>query len=203
MIMSLKVNYKCQSRWVCIHVGFYVMWYVWSCELRWWASPPQLDLLDLSHCTRVYVRGRRWVRSWSEIYLVWSDTYLQIPTKRSLGLSWLRCRLNLHRNAGTVCGASTMYLDLTSAFKEVKDPDGFCMSPLYTSDRHFSEPRHLAIILSHGLWQCLWYLQWLVKRTFSTSGGYTGVWTVVYGKANSLGRLFDRLLLLYVGVSSY
>ena len=28
----------------------------------------------------------------------------------------LRCWLNLHRNVGTVCGASTTYLDLTSAF---------------------------------------------------------------------------------------
>jgi len=28
MIVSLKVNYKCQSRGMCIHVGFYVMWYV-------------------------------------------------------------------------------------------------------------------------------------------------------------------------------
>jgi hypothetical protein len=42
MIMSLKVNYKCQSGGMCNHVGFYVMWYVRSCELRWWASPPQL-----------------------------------------------------------------------------------------------------------------------------------------------------------------
>ncbi len=129
------------------------MLYVRSLKLRWWASPPQLDLLDLSHCTRVYVRGRRWVGSRSELHLIWSDTYLRIPTERSLDLSWLRCRLNLHRNAGTVCGASTRYLDLTSAFKQAIDPDGVCMSPSYTSDRHFSEPCHLAIVLSHGLWQ--------------------------------------------------
>ena len=56
MIMSLKVNYKCQSGgMMCIHVGFYVIWYVLSCKLRWWASPPQLDL---PHCIRVYIQGR-------------------------------------------------------------------------------------------------------------------------------------------------
>ena len=102
------------------------LWYIWSCELRWWAcSPPQLDLLDLSHRTRVYIRGRGWVSSWSGLCLVWTDTYLQIPTERSLDLSWLRYRLNLRRNAGTVCGVSTTYLDLTSAFffnEDVKDP---------------------------------------------------------------------------------
>ncbi len=126
MIMSLKVNYKCQSWRVCNHIGFYVMWYVRSCKLRWCASPLQLDLLDLSHCTRVYVRGRRWVSSLSGLCLVWSDTCIQIlSTERCLDLSWLRCRLNLHMNAGTVCGASTTYLDLTSAFffnEEAKDP---------------------------------------------------------------------------------
>ena len=59
MIISLKVNYKSQSGGMCNHVGFYVMWYVRSWELRWWASPPQLDLLDLPHLTRVYVQRRR------------------------------------------------------------------------------------------------------------------------------------------------
>jgi hypothetical protein len=99
MIMSLKVNYKCKSGGMYNHVSFYVMWYVWPCKLRWWASP---HLLDLSHCTRVYVQGRRWVSSWSGLCLGWSDTYLQIPTKRSLDLSWLRCRVDLRRNVGTV-----------------------------------------------------------------------------------------------------
>ncbi len=158
MIMSLKVNYKCQSGRMCNHVGFYVMWYVRSCKLRRWASPLQLDLLDLSHRTRVYVRGRCWVCSQSGLCLVWSDTCLQIPTERSLDLSWLRWWLNLHRNAGTVCGASTMYLDLTSAFffnEEAKDPMVSVCHRRTTIDRHFSKLRHLAIILSHGLWQCL------------------------------------------------
>jgi len=35
MITSLKVNYKCQSGGMYNHVGFYMMWYVRSCELRW------------------------------------------------------------------------------------------------------------------------------------------------------------------------
>ena len=45
MIMSLNVNYKCQSGRKCDRVGFYTIWYVRACKLRWWASPPQLDLL--------------------------------------------------------------------------------------------------------------------------------------------------------------
>ena len=45
MIMSFQVNYKCQSGRKRDRVGFYAIWYVRSCELRWWASPPQLDLL--------------------------------------------------------------------------------------------------------------------------------------------------------------
>jgi len=55
--MSLKVNYKCQSGRKRNRVGFYAIWHVRSCELRWWASPPQLDLLGSfslyqSLCTR-------------------------------------------------------------------------------------------------------------------------------------------------------
>jgi len=45
MIISLKVNYNCQSGRKHERVGFYAIWYAWPCELRWWASPPQLDLL--------------------------------------------------------------------------------------------------------------------------------------------------------------
>ena len=45
MIMSLKVNYKCQSGRKRDPVGFYMIWYVRPIKLRWWASPPQLDLL--------------------------------------------------------------------------------------------------------------------------------------------------------------
>ena len=129
VVKLLKMNYKCQSGGMCVHLRFYMMWYVLSCKLRWWwvvgFSPLQLDLLDLSHCTRVYVWGRRWVSSWSGLCLIWSDTHLQIPTERSLDLSWLGYWLILRRNAGTVCGASTTYLVLTSAFffdEEAKDP---------------------------------------------------------------------------------
>ena len=48
MIMSLKVNNKCQSGRKRDCVGFNTIWYVRSCKLRWWASPPQLDLLGSS-----------------------------------------------------------------------------------------------------------------------------------------------------------
>jgi hypothetical protein len=150
MIYDLKVNYKWQSGGMCIHVGFYMMCYVWSRELRWWASPPQLDLLDLSHRTRVYVQ-ESWVSSRSGLCLLWSDTHLQIPTERSFDLSRLRCPLNLcsmwcvlyHIPGSKIC-----FL----LWWRSKISDVVFLVPSYSSDRHFSKPRQLAIIYNHGLW---------------------------------------------------
>ncbi len=58
----MKNELECRSERICIHVGFYVMYYIWSREVRWWASPPPMDL---SPCTRVYIQGGRWVSNWS------------------------------------------------------------------------------------------------------------------------------------------
>ncbi len=82
----MKSDLECRSKRVCIHVGFYVIQYIRSCEVRWWTSPPQMDL---SPCARVYIQGGRWVSNWSGFWLVWSGTVLQLLIKRSLDLFWL------------------------------------------------------------------------------------------------------------------
>ena len=84
--LGLNLMQECQSRGMCIQVGFYVIWYIWLCEPRWWALPPQMDL---SLCTTVYVQRGCWVSNQSRFWPVWSGTCLQIPTKSSLDLSWL------------------------------------------------------------------------------------------------------------------
>ncbi len=71
---------------MCIHVGFYVIWYIWLFESRWWASPPQMDP---SPWTRDYIQRGRWVSNQSGFWLVWPGTRLQIPTERSLDFSRL------------------------------------------------------------------------------------------------------------------
>ena len=54
----MKSDLECRSERMCIHVGFYMIQYIWSCEVRWWTLPPQMDL---SPCIRVYIRGGCWV----------------------------------------------------------------------------------------------------------------------------------------------
>ena len=50
----MKSDLECWSKRMCIHVGFYVIQYIWSCEVRWWTSPPQMVI---SPRTRVYIQG--------------------------------------------------------------------------------------------------------------------------------------------------
>ena len=44
----MKSDLECRSKRMCIHVGFYVIQYIQLCGVRWWTSPPQMDL---SPCT--------------------------------------------------------------------------------------------------------------------------------------------------------
>ena len=52
------------------------MWYIiWSCELRWWASPPQMDL---SPQPRVCIQGGHWVSNGSRFWSYDTDSYWEI-----------------------------------------------------------------------------------------------------------------------------
>ncbi len=104
--------------------------------------------MDLSPPTRVYVRGGRWVCHLFEFQPVRSDTSLQIPIKRSLDLfrlmwwiSYLGFRYDIvaHQPSAWIC-------HLLNFWKDLEDPGGACLSPLYTSDWLFSELRLLGII---------------------------------------------------------
>ncbi len=136
----MKNELECRSERMCIHMGFYVIQYIWSREVRWWASPPHIDL---SPCTRVYIRGGCWVRSeW--ILPVWSGTVLQIPIKRSLDLfqlSYLGLRYDIvaRQPSAWIC-------PLSNSWKDSEDPGGACLSPLYTRNWLFSKSRLLAIV---------------------------------------------------------
>ncbi len=79
----MKSDLECRSERMCIHVGFYVIQYIQSCEVRWWTSPPQMDF---SPHTRVYIWGGCWVSNRSGFWPIWLGTVLQIPIKRSLDL---------------------------------------------------------------------------------------------------------------------
>jgi hypothetical protein len=68
---------------MCIYVGFYVFRVHAIARKEVSTLTPQMDL---SPCTRVYVRGGRWVSHLFEFQPVQSATNLQIPIKRSLDL---------------------------------------------------------------------------------------------------------------------
>jgi hypothetical protein len=68
---------------MCIHVGFYVIIVHAIARKEVSTLTPQMDL---SPCTRVYVRGDRWVGHLFEFRPVRSATNLQILIKRSLDL---------------------------------------------------------------------------------------------------------------------
>ena len=107
----MKIILECHQRGCCIHVGFYVIQYIRLCELRWWASPPQMNL---SPCTRVYIQGSFWVDKQSGFWPVQSGTCLQIPIERSLDLSQLMCWLSYIGMPVWYHVASAICLDLPS-----------------------------------------------------------------------------------------
>ncbi len=59
----MKNELECWSERMYIHVGFYVIQYIQLWEVRWWTSPPQMDL---SPRARVYIQVGRWVSDRSE-----------------------------------------------------------------------------------------------------------------------------------------
>ena len=136
----MKNELECRSERMCIHVGFYGIQYIWSCEVRWWTLPPQMDL---SPRTRVYIQGGRWVSNRSGFCPVWSVTVLQIPIRRSLDLfrlmrwiSYLGFRYDIvaRQPSARIC-------HLLNLWKDLKDRGGVCLSPWYTSNWLFSESR--------------------------------------------------------------
>ncbi len=136
----MKNELECRSERMCIHVGFYVIQHIWSCEVRWWTSPPQMDR---SPCTRVYIRGGLWVSNRSGFWPVWSGTVLQIPIKRSLDLfrlMWWIFYLGLRYDI-MACQPSAWICHLFNLWKDSEDPGGACLSPSYTSIWLFSKSR--------------------------------------------------------------
>ncbi len=103
--------------------------------------------MDLSPCTRVYIQGGCWVSNRSGFWPVWSSTVWQIPIKRSLDLfrlmwwtSYLGFQYGIMERQ-----PSAWICHLLNLWKDLEDPGGACMSPLYTSNWLFSESRLLAI----------------------------------------------------------
>jgi hypothetical protein len=106
--------------------------------------------VDLSLCTRVYIRGSRWVGHLFEFRPVQSDTSLQIPIKRSLDLfrlMWWISYLGFQYCMWHV--SHLLGSDVSpNLWKDSEDPGGACLSPSYTSVGLFSELRPLGIIRS-------------------------------------------------------
>ena len=132
---------------MCIRIGFNVIYDMQLCAVRWWASPL---LMDLSPHTRVYVRGGRSVSNRSGFWPVQSGTWLQIPIKRSLDLSWLMCWLSyVGYQYDTVARQPSAWIcHLPESLKRfLRSLWGPVCHHLYTSDKPFSELHHLAIFL--------------------------------------------------------
>ncbi len=115
-----------------------------SYQVRWWTSPPQMDL---SPRTRVYVWGGRWSAICSN-----SNPYDLLLTYRFLSKdlwifsSW--CGGYPTWDSSMICGASAICSDLMSVhifWKDSEDPGGACLSPSYTSVGYFSKARLLAM----------------------------------------------------------
>ncbi len=107
----------------------------------------QLVFLNCIFYRRVCAHERQWFGNRSGLCPVWSDTrlQLQVPTKRSLDLSWLRCWL-------FYVGMLVQYVvrsprgriwHLYSSLRRFESSKGVCLSPSYTSDRYFSQTEPL------------------------------------------------------------
>ncbi len=139
-------------------------------------QPLLTSQMDLSPCTRVYIRGGQWASHLFRFWPVQSGTILQIPIKRSLDLfrlmwwlSYVGYRYDMWRVSHLL--GSDVSLNL---WKDLEDPGGACLSPSYTSNKRFTKICLLAIL------KLPWHMtslrsDWNVARLRSCSG----VWLVV------------------------
>ncbi len=95
--------------------------------------------MDLSPHTKVYIKGGHWVSHLFEFRSVRSDPSLQIPIKRSLDLFRLIWWMSYSRFQYGMWGVSHLLGSDASPnlWKDLEDPGGACLSPLYTSDWQF------------------------------------------------------------------
>ena len=109
--------------------------------MRWWILSAQMDL---SPCTRVYIRGGRWVSNWRDsglrdLVLVYQKIFGSFPAD----VVDILCGIPVwYRGASAIC------LELPSRpnlWKGLWDSSGASLSLLYTSNWQFRESCLLAI----------------------------------------------------------
>ena len=127
---------------MCIHVGFYVMWYIWSCK---WIFPLILEstyekavgsAIGVDSGPYDLVLIYRFLLKDLWIFLGWCVGY---PTWEIQYDTW---RIS-HLLEPAIC------LLLWRRFVRT---GGAYLSPSYTSDKRFSKPCHLSDILAPWLW---------------------------------------------------
>ena len=164
---------------MCIRIGFNVIYDMQLCAVRWWASPL---LMDLSPHTRVYVRGGRSVSNRSGFWPVQSGTWLQIPIKRSLDLSWLMCWLSyVGYQYDTVARQPSAWIcHLPESLKRfLRSLWGPVCHHLYTSDKPFSELRNIFVVMAYDTCTHKWiYQMWhqAGKKTLSVKAKIWPTW---------------------------